>query len=163
MKILICSDSHGRRDLLAALTKMHPDADKLWFLGDGLRDLCAVSEQNSALSVTAVRGNNDWADFDTPYTSLCAAQAVRALLCHGHTFHVKSGLSPLLEAGAAAGADLVLYGHTHRQALERFSSDEIPALKKPLILLNPGALCERQFAIVEILPDGKLYINPTSF
>lgn len=163
MKILICSDSHGRRDLLAELVKMHPDADKLWFLGDGLRDLCAVSEQNPALPVTAVRGNNDWADFDTPDTSLCAAQNVRALLCHGHTFYVKSGLLPLLEAGVNAGADLVLYGHTHRQSWENFSQGKIPTLKKPLVLLNPGALCDRQFAIVEILPDGKLYINPTSF
>jgi hypothetical protein len=57
-----------------------------------------------------------------------------ALICHGHTYRVKSGYGAAVSAAQKAGVDLLLFGHTHRAAVERIGS---------LHLMNPGSVGDR--------------------
>ena len=39
MRLLVLSDSHGRKKLLLEAVELHPEADAVIFLGDGERTL----------------------------------------------------------------------------------------------------------------------------
>ena len=62
---------------------------------------------------------------------------VKFFLTHGHRYSVKYTLDALLNAAYFAGADMVLFGHTHRAVSETMQG---------LYVVNPGtagvgALC----------------------
>ncbi|MBR6518217.1 MAG: metallophosphoesterase family protein, partial [Oscillospiraceae bacterium] len=52
-------------------------------------------------------------------------------VCHGDGYYVKMGLLPLRKRCLAMGADIALYGHTHRQYYEYLEG---------LYLFNPGSV-----------------------
>ena len=67
----------------------------------------------------------------------------KLLLTHGHHYHVKSGYGALLARAVRAGADIVLFGHTHLPISETVSSgSEIcgVAITHPIYLFNPGSI-----------------------
>ena len=76
-----------------------------------------------------VPGNCDWGSFDEP-ERLLELEGVRILMLHGHTRNVKS--SPLAAQYAARewGADILLFGHTHRPLVDWDGT---------LYTMNPGA------------------------
>ncbi|MBQ3483145.1 MAG: YfcE family phosphodiesterase [Clostridia bacterium] len=147
MEFLIVSDTHGRADRLAEVLA-RTRADVLLFLGDGLRDLNTVPAH---FTVRAVRGNCDWMSHDdAPGLRIEDFGTTRIFLTHGHRYGVKGGFETAAEAAAKAGADVLLYGHTHRP-LERMlrAGERVgdTVLEKPLLVLCPGSLGEP--------PDGK--------
>ena len=60
---------------------------------------------------------------------------------------MKQGLGPLLGRAREVGAALAIFGHTHIQTLEGHEG---------ILLLNPGALRDGAFAIVEIDSQGEI-------
>ncbi|MBE6619860.1 MAG: YfcE family phosphodiesterase [Ruminococcaceae bacterium] len=147
---LVLSDSHGRRDaVVAVLSRLNFRPHALLFLGDGLRDLSAITSDDryADLSVYAVAGNCDGSMIfpaDEPKVRMVQLGEVRVLMMHGHTFDVKWGLGEAVAYAAKKGADVLLYGHTHAPYEKTLPQGERlrdgTVLQKPLLVANPGSL-----------------------
>ena len=141
MDILVLSDTHGRADrVIEVMRRAH--AATVLFLGDGLRDLNVLSD---AVTVRSVRGNCDFFGADIPETRVENFGTYRVFMTHGHRYGVKYGEEAAIAAAAAADADVLLYGHTHRPMLRYLLAGEQvgdTVLKKPLTVFCPGSLGE---------------------
>lgn len=139
MKLLVLSDTHGRRDRVERLLELHSDATCVLFLGDGLREVTELCEQKR-MPLRAVRGNCDFFGVGSvAEEQLLTFGAYTVLMMHGHTRGVKAGLENAVYAAAERGADLLLYGHTHIP-IERYLFDDGELRPKPLWVFNPGSL-----------------------
>lgn len=128
MKILAVSDTHGDRDILAAILKQQPNLDGYFYAGDS--ELPA----NDPLFKTyrAVAGNMGF-DPDFPMTVTATIDNTTIFMTHGHRFGVNFGLDKLVAAGEAAHARLVIFGHTHQLGVEEHAG---------MIVLNPGSISQ---------------------
>ncbi len=140
LTLLVTSDTHGRADLLElAFRRTRPDG--VLFLGDGLRDLNILPADTT---LRAVCGNCDWtAREDAPPVRVEQIAGYRIYMTHGHLQGVKLSLDAAIENAAAAGADVLLYGHTHVPFEKTYSvGTQIgnAVLRKPLLVLCPGSL-----------------------
>lgn len=142
MLLAVFSDSHGRwRPMCAAVEATAPDA--VLYLGDGLADLEKLRAQHPALPVYAVRGNCDGAAA-APDSRTEELGGVRLFLAHGHLQGVKWNMESFANSVHFSGAQLGLYGHTHRARYQELGG---------LCLLNPGSIGSRQsptYALIEI-------------
>ena len=144
-EILIFSDSHGNPDRVTEVLARN-GARHVFFLGDGLRDLAFAPVANRC--VYAVRGNCDFTGLDdTPDADVEIIDGVRIFYTHGHKYGVKSGLGGAIIAAVSRGADVLLYGHTHRVHEQTLPTGTPLAngtvLSKPLLIICPGALGDR--------------------
>lgn len=157
MKILLVSDTHGRNyNLEEALELEKPDF--LCHMGDveGSEDFIrAIAECPLAM----VSGNNDfWTDLNPEVTF--ELQGFRIFMTHGHYYYAHSGNEQLKSAGRRKGADIVLFGHTHRPTLE---------IDEDIIVANPGSLTyprqekRRPSYMVLYLEKGKVPKFETKF
>lgn len=131
MKLIVFSDTHGNyADMLTAIDAEAPDA--VFHLGDCIRDTEEVGYVYPKLPLYQVPGNCDWLSAgDLPTRKLVSLDGVKFLLCHGHTYGVKSGYSTAVGRAVQAGADVLLCGHTHIPLYEEHGG---------LQLMNPGSL-----------------------
>lgn len=140
MKCLIFSDSHGALYKMERALNMHPDADVVFFLGDGLSDADAVSSFDDKRMWIAVRGNCDFRAFfhgrEVPKTDEIVLEGKRIVFTHGDIYDVKWGLEKLKSLALSRKADIVLFGHTHLP-YEEYVGGEIP-----FYLFNPGSASE---------------------
>ena len=143
MRILVCSDSHGRRDRLVLALEQQRGAEILVFLGDGAAD-AAFFAMEPGRRAYLVRGNCDggcelplWQEFVVP--------GKKILCTHGHAAQAKFSLEGLLRAGRAHGADLVLFGHTHRPLVH---------YEDGIMLFNPGSIHDGAYGFVDITSAG---------
>lgn len=174
MKILVFSDSHGSYDRLASAVRTHMAADgidRIFFLGDGVRDISRLAEAYPDIPLTYVRGNCDGSSASSeerdgdPYEKLVTVGGVRFLLIHGHKYDVKYSLDDAAFRAIEAGADIVLYGHTHRQ-----DDSVIEIGSKKVRLINPGAVAgfRPSYALLNIVSGevvcgfGKITLFPSS-
>ena len=141
-RILVCSDSHGRRDHLLRALDQQPAAGVFVFLGDGAAD--AEFLLRAYKETYLVRGNCDgasalplWQEFT------CAGKKI--LCTHGHCAYVKYGIDDLLRAARDHSADLALYGHTHEPRLD---------YEDGIYLFNPGSLADGNYGFVDITQAG---------
>ena len=115
-----------------------------FFLGDGLRDIAALSDKYPDLPVYSVRGNCDFRS-DVSNAIICNVGGVSIFATHGHLYSVKyeTEFSTLAEHAKDAGADIALFGHTHWQHLSE---------KNGVMLLNPGSAGRGSccYAVIEI-------------
>lgn len=128
MKILLVSDTHGRDERLERALKIEKP-DFLCHMGDieGSED---YFREIIPCPLAMVAGNNDFfSDLNTEVTF--ELQGFRIFMTHGHYYYVSMGTDRLKEAAKRNGADIVLFGHTHRPEIEKDDS---------LIVLNPGSL-----------------------
>lgn len=152
MRVIVCSDSHGRTDLLQKAVNTYP-ADMLIHLGDHCSDVKALSLP-AGMRVESVRGNCDCGGAESE--KVLELEGKRILLTHGHRYNVKSSLHPLCARMDALGVHLALYGHTHIAGYEFFGRG---------IVLNPGAVCGNRiggkstFAYLEWKRDTQIYIQ----
>lgn len=150
MRILILSDSHGDvESMKLAVERTRPD--QIVHLGDCWRDAEELKRLFPIIPIAQVPGNCDAYDLHAkgPEQLLLTLDGHKVLLCHGHRYHVKSGLLSLSYAAREAGAELCLFGHTHIQHQESFDG---------LTLLNPGSIGSYHhhgFAVAET-DGGKL-------
>ena len=114
MKILIMSDSHSALSYMCrCIEAVEPDV--LIHLGDHYDDGEAIAQEYPDLRMYQVPGNCDRyrCPADLPLVKLITVDGVRLLITHGHLHKVKLYIDALLRDGRAAGAQAVLYGHTH--------------------------------------------------
>ncbi len=137
MKFIVLSDSHGIPSNITEALKLHPDAEALLFLGDGLNDLKCVT----SLPVIAVRGNCDSFLSKEPTLQTLTADGVRICLIHGHEQGVKGSDSALYSLGESY--DLILHGHTHV-----FRDDRITVDGRTVGICNPGAARMGRYGIL---------------
>ncbi|MGM9647852.1 MAG: metallophosphoesterase family protein [Eubacteriales bacterium] len=148
MKLIVFSDSHGvNYGMLEAMT-LHPGAGCYLHLGDGAPEFAELC-QSRGLPFAAVRGNCDFA-CDLPLELTLNFGGFTFYLTHGHICGAKSSTAGLRARGREAGADVILFGHTH-EALSDYDSDST----QPYYLFNPGAVgrsygARPSYGIIEI-------------
>ena len=129
MKILILSDSHGRKNnMLSAVEIESPD----WILhlGDYDKDCADIEAAFPDIPLRSVRGNSDRfsAGLDIDEFEL---EGKRFYMTHGHLFTVKVGKTQLINTALERGADILLFGHTH---VPHFS------MVDNMLVINPGSI-----------------------
>ncbi len=70
------------------------------------------------MKVYAVAGNCDFGALE-PLDGLAAFDQVVVFYTHGHMYGVKYDLDTLADAAAARGAEVALFGHTHKPSPSR--------------------------------------------
>lgn len=140
LKLLVISDTHGRRDRFGRVLARHHDADGILFLGDGLDEVEEAALAGGLPTLFSVRGNCDRAV--SPYGCLRDEELLltlgghRILMLHGHTAAVKSGLGGAIALARRREASVLLFGHTHTPFTTYLPEGE----GGPLWILNPGSL-----------------------
>ncbi len=146
-----------------AISRQVRRPDGVLFLGDGLRD---AELWEGEIPWYMVRGNCDWFGGERPDEIVMAMEGHTLLLTHGHRYSVKSGLGALLSHAVEVGADVVVYGHTHKPDLQIVDAGEEIAgkmLEKPIYLFNPGSIgsSEGQFGTLTLRPDCVFFSHGT--
>lgn len=128
MKILLVSDTHGRDERLEEALEIEKP-DFLCHMGDveGSEDYIRALAQ---CPLAMVSGNNDFYTDLNPEVTF-ELQGFKIFMTHGHYYYVGRSTDRLKSAGRRNGADIVLFGHTHRPVLE---------VEKDIIVANPGSL-----------------------
>ena len=129
MRILIVSDTHRKHANLEKVLKKVTPLDLMIHLGDaeGTEDYI---EAVADCPVEIIAGNNDFFSKLAKETELQIGR-YRVFLTHGHYYYVSVGMEHLCEEARARGADIVMYGHTHRPCIEYMNK---------LVVLNPGSI-----------------------
>ena len=156
MKILVFSDSHGStRVMMRAIQEnlQTGGVDRIFFLGDGIRDLDAISNQFPTIPVDSVYGNCD-SGFTTyamlsnaVYEDTVTAGGVRFLLMHGH----KTTYQRAADYAIAKKADVLLFGHTHRAEDITIDGTDGGHIR----IINPGSagMYNASFALLNLVGD----------
>ena len=128
MRILVLSDSHGCVDPMQQCVELvQPQA--ILHLGDCARDADRLGRLYPRIPLLGVPGNCDYGSCDQP-ERLIELGGVRILMLHGHTRGVKSDVMRAVWAARECGAQVLLFGHTHRPMVDNDGA---------LLVLNPGA------------------------
>ena len=120
MRFAVLSDTHGDLSRMFAaadyIRALKPDA--LIHLGDFCADAEAMAKE-LRLELHAVAGNCDAGRTTHPAVDVLEAVGARILLCHGHTYDVGETPQRLIWAAQERECTAALFGHTHRQFLEK--------------------------------------------
>ena len=129
MRVGVLSDTHGllRPEAVAALRGV----DHLIHAGD-VGDPGILDALRALAPLTAIRGNIDRSG---PCAALPATEAVEL---DGRLFYILHALPDLDLSPKAAGVAVVIYGHSHKPALDR---------KDGVLYLNPGSAGPRRFSL----------------
>lgn len=147
MNILVLSDSHGNLDnMVRAVEREAPD--RIFHLGDGWQEAQRLHARFPEIPFHRVPGNCDYVS-GVLIEQLVTLEGMRILLCHGHTYHVKTSLVAAGFAAEEKGLDAFLFGHTHRPLVDR---------RGRTLFLNPGSIGDylRPFYGVLTLEGGRL-------
>lgn len=145
MKILVFSDSHrSLSGMYAAIDRHQPQ--QVIHLGDMMDDAEEVAEHYPRLPFCLVPGNCDGWFQTVPLRKQITLDGKSILLSHGHRWGVKSDYGMAIADARAAGADILLFGHTHRALCER--------LEDGLWMMNPGP-ARSSYGLIEI-EDGRI-------
>ena len=152
MRIIVISDTHGNYDALRSVIDRNTDADWIFHLGDGERELDTYIAKNPVIApkIIFVAGNCDYGS-TCPGTFVLPVGEHKIFATHGYRFGVNSSLETLKKMAEVNGCDIVLYGHTHA----RFQG-----FQDGMYILNPGsASCPRDgnkpsFGHIDISPAG---------
>lgn len=141
MKVLVFSDSHGRKELVDRMLSKEPDCKEVIFLGDGISDVEWVKEFYPEKRFTVVKGNNDWS-YNISTEAYKHFDGVTLMATHGDKLDVRTTLFYLCKQASAVKASLALYGHTHVAKTVTESTSGVTAV-------NPGALCEGKYCVID--------------
>jgi len=156
-KFLVCSDIHGREIFLEAALKKHSDTDAVIVCGDLELEFYDVEEiirrcLSRSTDIRMVRGNCDmYITSSSSYLDTIAfplSSRHRALVTHGHIYRARTDL--MTYAAMEKNCDIVLFGHTHRQT---------DRMENGIRFLNPGAMKNREYMILETDKDGELTVT----
>ena len=153
MKVLIVSDTHGREQNLAEALEQTGPIDQLIHLGDVEGGAEHIRELAGDAPAAIIAGNNDFF-CDLPNERIFTLAGHRIFMTHGHGYFVHSGTLYLKREARKKGADIVMFGHTHKPYMEEDNE---------LLVLNPGSLSlPRQeghrptYIVMEIADDGQI-------
>ena len=153
MKVLIVSDTHGREQNLAEALEQTGPIDQLIHLGDVEGGAEHIRKLAGDAPAAIIAGNNDFF-CDLPNERIFTLGGHRIFMTHGHGYFVHSGTLYLKREARKKGADIVMFGHTHKPYMEEDNE---------LLVLNPGSLSlPRQeghrptYIVMEIANDGQI-------
>ena len=146
MKILIFSDSHGNVANMEDAVRLE-SPDRIFHLGDLVRDAEALAEKFPHIPLTYVPGNCDGRRPDLPEERVFTLEGCKILMTHGHIHHVKATPALAVRSAREAGARLLCFGHTHEPLCQ---------FENGLWILNPGSVGSFREASygVAVLEDG---------
>ncbi len=158
MKIIVFSDSHGERENMREVLRRNRHADLVIHLGDGTDDMAEVLLDFPMMPCRMITGNRE--EYFRPrcadavsedITNLCGC---KIFACHGHRYHVKLTEAALVQHAASMGADIILYGHTHRAVVRSLESE---SAGRTVHIMNPGSVgaAKPTYGVIEIT-DGKV-------
>lgn len=129
MKILIVSDTHGSHRNLEKVIERTEGIDLLIHLGDteGKEDYIEALADCPAYIIS---GNNDFFS-DLPREKEFVLEGKSIFITHGHPYYVSMGEERLRKAAKDKGADIVMYGHTHKPSY---------SVEDGIMVLNPGSI-----------------------
>lgn len=156
MRIIVISDSHGRKKAVEDILYLHEKVQHVIFLGDGLRDLEDMEYIFPERTFYKVAGNCDWLS-DENTSGMIELAGKRIFYTHGHIYGVKSGIGPFKNVARQHGADIALYGHTHQPYTEYDDG---------LYVINPGSASPAGdgkvcYGIIDIEKGGIITIPAT--
>ena len=156
MKCLIFSDSHGKAEYMRRAMAKHPDAEAVFFLGDGLSDLELLAMGKNNIAFFAVRGNCDISPIalgrEIEKLDYVWLMNKKIVFTHGDLYSAKSTAVILKLLAQEKEVDILLFGHTHTPFLSyinprdgcaretKAESCEQQNLPKPFYLFNPGSI-----------------------
>ena len=116
MKVLIVSDTHRKNENYFKVLQIHKP-DLVIHCGDveGSEHILA---QAADCPVQIVLGNNDFFS-SLPRELDLKLGPCKVWVTHGHNYYVSMGNQFLKQEAAARGADVVIYGHTHRPVVDQ--------------------------------------------
>lgn len=141
MKVLVFSDSHGRKELVDRMLSKEPDCKEVIFLGDGLSDIEWAQEFYPEKRFTVVKGNND-RSYNVSTEAYRYFDGVTVFATHGDKIDVRTTLFYLYKKAASVNASLALYGHTH-------VAKSVTEATSGVTAVNPGALCDGKYCVIE--------------
>lgn len=144
--ITVVSDTHGETGhrLEGRALEAVREADLVVHAGDLMTETVLDAFETEAASFVAVRGNNDPPLDRLPMERVVEHDGVRLVLVHGHQHHDTA----MTMLGREAGADLVVFGHSHRPMFD--ARGAVPRL-------NPGSHAHPRWfeaAHAELQPRG---------
>lgn len=158
MRIMIVSDTHGREENLERALEEAGRIDRLIHLGDVEGGEDYIRMITGVIPVNMVAGNCDYWSSDLPEEIVLELGEHKAFLTHGHLYGVNGGVRHLRTKALEKGADIAMFGHTHRPYLEE---DE------GVLILNPGSLSfprqegrDPSYLIMEMDEQGKIECTP---
>ena len=152
MRVLIISDTHRRDDLFFRIMELERPVDMLIHAGDveGSEDFY---EAMGECEFHCVAGNNDFFS-DLPMEDEFYIGTSKVFLTHGHQYRIFLGDKAVLKEAKKRGAQILIYGHTHRPVAE---------YRDGILVMNPGSLifprqpgCRPSYIILEIAKSGSM-------
>lgn len=150
MRILIVSDTHGSLRNFDIVIEREKEIDMLLHLGDVEGD-DDYMEAVMNCPVHIVGGNNDYFS-GLPGEIELRIGKYKVFMTHGHGYYVSMDTRRLKQAARARGADIAMYGHTHRPDID---------LEDGVKVINPGSLSyprqesrRASYVIMEINANG---------
>ena len=151
-KIVVISDTHGQDKPVRDVIERESPFDILVHCGDfehDLGDVLAGVSGKQSYAYFPVKGNCDIFSRESKELDL-VFMGYNIFVTHGHRYNVRYETGTLAEEGAARGADIVLYGHTHVPEIRK----EKGAGGTEILIINPGSLAypkqfppERTYAV----------------
>lgn len=130
MRVLIISDTHGRRETITRVRGAVGEVDMLIHLGDVCGDVNYIREIFDC-EIHMVAGNCDGSGCGLPMREEFYIGERKAFITHGHMYGVGFGHQGLEQLIDENGYDFVMYGHTHRRDCTQYRDSYI---------VNPGSL-----------------------
>lgn len=157
MRIGVVSDSHGNLFMLDKAISLMGELDLIIHLGDHYKDIIKVNEKYKK-HIEYVVGNNDLKGQAESEKTITVKEK-RIFLTHGHKYDVYYDVNRLYFKALEESADIVLYGHTHRQRIERTGD---------ILYINPGSTSlprdSRPGCVVINIDDkGEIDVEPLRF
>lgn len=147
MRILVVSDSHNMvlNSQLETIS-CYGIFDILIHCGDKLKDADKFAGALGINKVYRVPGNCDVDTGGLPLILTETIEGKKIIITHGHLHGVKSSIDDIKDYAKKAGADIVLYGHTHCAHNEIIDD---------ILFFNPGSTIspkcgDESFGIIEI-------------
>ena len=129
MLIAVISDTHRASKYVKLAKELIKDADILIHLGDNIEDVEEL-EQGFKGEVYAVAGNCDYST-KYPKENIIEVNGKKIFFTHGDLYGVKRSVNSIYYRGRELEVDIVLFGHTHEQIIEK---------ENGIILMNPGSI-----------------------
>lgn len=156
MRILVVSDTHRKNENYFKLLERMGRLDMIIHCGDAEGSEYALT-QAADCPVQIVLGNNDFFS-ELPRELMLNIGQYKVWVTHGHNYYVSMTNKMLLEEARSRGADIVLFGHTHRPVIDK-SMEGVTAV-------NPGSLSyPRQdgrrpsYALIDIDRQGEAHFT----
>lgn len=146
MRIIVFSDTHRNIDNCLRLCKNLIGVDLIIHLGDMKSDADEI-QKKTGIEVETIIGNNEFSFEKTE--KVLEFDGIKIFITHGHKYSVKTDKTRLADKAKALGAQIGLFGHTHKPF-----DDTVNGVR----LLNPGSAgyaVTPSYGIIEI-ENGRL-------